>query len=141
MNDLERARECAEKMHASDKASRALGIEVDIPAAGAAIATMRVREDMVNGFNICHGGLVFTVADTAFAFACNAYDDLTVAGSGHIEFLRPANLNDMLRAIAKEEQRVGRNGFYTVEVKNQDDGLVALFRGRSVSRGQQLLTD
>jgi acyl-CoA thioesterase len=141
MNDLERARECAEKMHASDKVSRALGIEVDIPAAGAAIATMRVREDMVNGFNICHGGLVFTVADTAFAFACNAYDDLTVAGSGHIEFLRPANLNDMLRAVAKEEQRIGRNGFYTVEVKNQDDGLVALFRGRSVSRGEQILDD
>ena len=69
------------------------------------------------------------------------HDDLTVAGSGYIEFLRPAKLNDHLRAVAKEEQRVGRNGFYTVEVKNQDDGLVALFRGRSVSRGQQLLTD
>jgi acyl-CoA thioesterase len=141
MNDLERARACADKMYAGDKASRALGIDVEVSRAGSASATMTVREDMVNGFNICHGGLVFTLADTAFAFACNAYDELTVAGSGHIEFLRPANLDDTLRAIAREELRGERVGFYTVEVINQDEAIIALFRGRSVSRGQCLLDD
>jgi acyl-CoA thioesterase len=102
---------------------------------------MQVREDMVNGFNICHGGLVFTLADTAFAFACNAYDDLSVAGSGHIEFLLPANLNDVLTASAREEKRSGRNGFYTIDVNNQEGALIALFRGRSVSRGKRILGD
>lgn len=126
-------------MMAGDKASRALGIEVEIMAVGQASATMRVREDMVNGFNICHGGLIFTLADTAFAIACNAYNDLSVAGSGHIEFLLPAHRNDVLTAAAREEQRIGRNGFYTIEVRNQDGSLVALFRGRSVSRGEPIL--
>lgn len=139
MNDLERARACADKMYAGDKASRALGIDVEVIEAGSVSATMRVREDMVNGFNICHGGLIFTLADTAFAFACNAYDELTVAGSGHIEFLRPVNLHDMLRAVAREELRGERVGFYTVQVLNQDEAVVALFRGRSVSRGERLI--
>ena len=70
MDELERARACADRMYADDNASQTLGIEVEIPKPGTAIATMRVREDMVNGFNICHGGLVFALADTAFAFAC-----------------------------------------------------------------------
>lgn len=140
MNDLERARRCAEKMYAGDKASQALGIEIEIPQAGAAIATMRVREDMLNGFDICHGGHVFSLADTAFAFACNAYDDLTVAGAGSIEFLRPGNGGDELRAVAKEDHRGRRGGLYTVEVFNQDKQLVAVFRGRSVSRGEPLLS-
>jgi acyl-CoA thioesterase len=139
MNDLHRAQACAEKMMAGDNASRALGIDVEITTVGQATATMRVREDMVNGFDICHGGLVFTLADTVFAFACNAYDDLSVAGSGHIEFLQPANINDVLTATAREETRSGRNGFYTVDVNNQEGILIALFRGRSVSRGQRIL--
>ena len=141
MDELELARACAAKMYAGDKASKALGIEVEVPKPGSAVATMPVREDMVNGFDICHGGLVFTLADTAFAFACNAYDDLTVAGSGTIEFLRPVNLHDDLRAVALEEHRGGRHGLYTVKVFNQHDELVALFRGRSASRGEPLLSD
>ena len=84
MNDLHRARACAKKMMAGDNASRALGIDVEIMTVGQATATMRVREDMVNGFNICHGGLVFTLADTAFAFACNTYDRVTVAAGATI---------------------------------------------------------
>lgn len=139
MDKLERARACANRMYAGDKASQALGIEIEIPEPGSAIASMRVREDMVNGFNICHGGLVFTLADTAFAFACNAYDDLTVAGSGTIEFLRPVYLDDVLRAVALEEHRGQRSGLYAVEVVNQHDEFVALFRGRSVSRGETVL--
>ena len=139
MNELERAKRCAEKMFARDKASQALGIAIDIPEPGTAVATMRIRDDMVNGFDICHGGLVFTLADTAFAFACNAYDDLTVAGSASIDFLRPANLNDELQAKAIEDYRGDKTGFYTVKVKNQNDELVAVFRGRSASRGEGLL--
>lgn len=139
MDDLERARACAETMYERDKASQMLGITIEIPEAGSAVATMRVRPDMVNGFDLCHGGLVFTLADTAFAFACNAYDDVTVAGSGTIEFLRPVYLDDELRAVALEEHRGRRSGLYAVEVVNQHDEFVALFRGRSVSRDESML--
>ena len=141
MNDLEKARACADVMYANDRASRALGIDIEIPEPGSAVATMTVRDDMTNGFDICHGGLLFTLADTAFAFACNAYDDITVAGSGTIEFLRPAFLDDELRAVAVEEHRGQRSGLYAVEVVNQTGEFVALFRGRSVARGQPLLDD
>jgi acyl-CoA thioesterase len=141
MDELQRAKECAEKMYANDKASRSLGIEIEIPAVGAAVASMLVSEDMVNGFDICHGGLVFTLADTAFAFACNAYDDLTVAGSGSIEFLRPSARGDHLQAVASEVHRGRKGGVYKVAVRNQDDKLVALFQGRSVSRGVAILDE
>ena len=141
MEALELARACADRMYANDTASKALGIDIEIPEAGTAIAAMRVREDMTNGFDICHGGLIFTLADTAFAFACNAYDDVTVAASGTIEFLRPVYLDDELRAVALEEHRGQRSGLYAVEVVNQDGDSVALFRGRSVARGQPLLDD
>lgn len=139
MKDLETARACADMMYANDTASRALGIEITIPKPGSAVATMTVREDMTNGFDICHGGLIFTLADTAFAFACNAYNDVTVAGSGTIEFLRPVYLDDQLRAVALEEHRGQRGGLYAVEVLNQHGDFVALFRGRAVARGQPLL--
>lgn len=139
MNELELARACAEKLYADDHASRALGIEIEIPEPGSAVATMTVRKDMVNGLDICHGGLVFTLADTAFAFACNAYDDVTVAGAGSIDFLRPIFLGDELTAVALEEHRGRKGGVYAVEVVNQQGEFVALFRGRSISRGQKLL--
>lgn len=139
MNELELARACADRMYDQDKASRALGIEIEIPEPGSAVATMRVREDMVNGFDICHGGLVFTLADTAFAYACNAYDDVTVAGAGNIDFLRPVFLGDQLKAVALEEHRGRRGGVYAVEVVNQQGEFVALFRGRAIGRGQKLL--
>ena len=139
MNELELARACAEKMYADDHASRALGIEIEIPEPGSAVATMTVRKDMVNGFDICHGGLVFTLADTAFAFACNAYDDVTVAGAGSIDFLRPVFLGDELKAVALEEHRGRRGGVYAVEVVNQQSEFVALFRGRAIRRGEKLL--
>lgn len=141
MSDLQRAQLCADKMYSNDRASKALGIEIEIPEAGSAIATMYVRKDMTNGFDICHGGLVFTLADTAFAFACNAYDELTVAGSGSIEFLRPSVRGDQLRAVATEEHRGRKSGIYKVEVSNQEGKLVALFQGRSVSRGETILAD
>ena len=121
-------------MMANDRSSRALGIDVEIPAVGEAVATMTVREDMVNGFDVLHGGLTFALADTAFAFACNAYDQQSFAASAHIEFLRPAVLGDVLTATATEDYRGRRSGYYSVEVRNRQGDLVALFRGRSAAK-------
>ena len=139
MNDLERARRCAETMYAKDAASQALGITIDIPAPGQAVARMRIRDDMVNGFDVCHGGLIFTLADTAFAFACNAYDQLTYAAAADIEFLRPARQGDELEATAREDYRGKKTGLYSIEVRNQRDDVVAMFRGRSASLAEPLL--
>lgn len=141
MNELDIARQCANTMYESDEASRALGIKVEIPDAGSAIATMLVRADMVNGFDVCHGGLIFTLADTAFAFSCNAYNRLSVAATAHIEFLRPARLDDVLTATAAEEHRGARSGVYSIVVENDRGERVALFRGRSASRDQPLLAE
>lgn len=140
MSKLATAKRCAKKIWAGDKASKSLGMKIEIREVGAATARMRVREDMVNGFDICHGGLLFALADTAFAFACNAYDRVTLAASASIEFVRPAMLGDKLSATAQEEYRGGRSGYYVVKVENDAGELVALFRGRSVSRDQPLLT-
>lgn len=136
MDKLDIARRCKSVLWERDNASQALGIKVEVPEAGAAIAVMKIRADMVNGFGICHGGLVFTLADTAFAFACNAYNDQTVAASGSIEFLRPSVLGDVLEALAAEDYRGRKSGHYTVAVRNQRRELVALFRGRSSATGQ-----
>ncbi len=141
MSQLKTAKQCAKSMWAGDKASKALGITIEIRKAGAATARMRVREDMINGFDVCHGGLVFTLADTAFAFACNAYDRVSLAASASIEFLRPARLGDDLCAVAREEHRGSRSGYYAVSVENQDGVLVALFRGRAVSRDQRVIAE
>ena len=139
MGDLETARQCAAAMLAQDKASQAMGIEIEIIEPGRATATMTVREDMVNGFNVIHGGLTFMLADTAFAFACNSYDEQTVAASAHIEFLRPAMVADELTATAAEDYRGRRSGYYTIEVRNQREELIALFRGRSTSNGKPVI--
>ena len=137
MGDLkmQTAQQRASVLRANDKASRSLGISVEIPAPGAAVASMTVRDDMLNGFDVCHGGLLFALADTAFAFACNATEQRSFAASASIEFLRPALLGDCLRAHAAAEHRGRRTGYYTVKIENQDARLVALFRGRSVSPG------
>jgi acyl-CoA thioesterase len=139
MNALELARRCAEKMYAGDKASQAMGIEVSVPAPGGAVATMTVRDDMLNGFDICHGGLVCALADTAFAFACNAYDQVTVASGANVDFVRPAMRGDRLTAVASEDYRGKKTGFYTIRISNQRQELVAVFRGRSASRAEKLL--
>jgi len=139
MNDLERAQRCAKKMYAADKASQALGIEVSVPAPGAAVATMTVRDDMVNGLNVCHGGLVCALGDSAFAFACNAYDQITVAAAINIELIRPTFVGDVLTAAATEDYRGKKTGFYTIKITNQRQEMVAIFRGRSASRAEKLL--
>ena len=94
---------------------------------------------MVNSFDVCHGGLIFTLADTAFAFACNAYDRVTVAASANIDFLKPAKRGDTLVATATEEHRGRRSGVYSVRVVNDKGESVALFRGRSAALDESLL--
>lgn len=117
-------------MMASDEASRALGIEVVSYGSGRAVARMRVRADMVNGHEIAHGGLVFTLADTAFAAACNSVAAPTVAAAAEIVFVAPARLHDVLEASAAERTSFGRSGIYDVTVRRGPD-VIAEFRGRS----------
>ena len=121
----------ARAMFGQDHASQALGMRILEVRPGHARLAMTVREDMVNGHKICHGGLIFTLSDSAFAFACNTYDLVTVASSGSIEFLLPARLGDELTAIAEERSRSKRTGVYDVAVRNQRGECVAMFRGRS----------
>jgi len=119
-----------ESMLASDAASRLLGIELVDYGQGWAHARMRVRDDMVNGHGMCHGGLIFTLADTAFACACNSWGPVTVAAGCDIVFVAPAGGGDVLTAEARMRSRYGRNGIYDVTVTH-GDRLVAEFRGRS----------
>ena len=127
----------AATMWAGDAASQALGMVLDEVRPGYARISMRVRADMVNGHSICHGGLVFALADSAFAFACNSYNRVAVAQACDIVFVAPARLGDVLVAEAVERSRFGRNGIYDVTVTAGADGgsggggLVAEFRGRS----------
>src|SRR5690348_6001819 len=117
-------------MYADDIASRRLGIVISDVAPGRATATITVQPDMVNGHDIGHGGFVFTLADTAFAFACNTYDDRTVAAGADISFLEPVKAGDVLVAAATERSRRARSGIYDVTVTRTGDGaVVAEFRG------------
>jgi acyl-CoA thioesterase len=140
VDPAEIARRCAETMYAADPASRRLGIEISDVAPGSATASMPVREDMVNGHGMCHGGYVFALADTAFAFACNTYDDRTVASGADISFLEPVAVGDRLEARATERSRRGRSGLYDVTVSRGDGTVVAEFRGRSRSLGRTMLS-
>ena len=124
-----------------DAASRQLGMSIEACGPGRADVTMRIRSDMVNGHGICHGGLIFALADSAFAFACNSHGDNTVAASAAIEFLLPAREGDELRAVASERWRRGRAGIYEIEVRNQDGEAVAIFRGRSHQIAGRLIDD
>ena len=137
--DLETARRCAEAMLENDRASRMLGITVNVTAPGEAVARMAVRDDMVNGLDVLHGGLTFALADTALACASNGYNEESFAASAQIDFLRPALLGDELTATAAEEHRGRRSGYYSVRVSNQRGELVALFHGRAVTSGKARL--
>ncbi|HEY2272781.1 MAG TPA: hydroxyphenylacetyl-CoA thioesterase PaaI [Jatrophihabitantaceae bacterium] len=117
-------------MIAADEASRALGIEVVAYGDGRAEVRMKVRADMVNGYELAHGGLVFALADTAFAAACNSVAAPTVAAGAEIVFVAPARLGDELVATAELRTEFGRSGIYDVTVR-RDDTVVAEFRGRS----------
>jgi acyl-CoA thioesterase len=121
-----------------DHAAQAAGAELVEPGPGRAVVRLTVRADMVNGHGIAHGGYVFLLADTAFAYACNTERPTTVARSCHIEFLAPARAGDVLEAEATERMRAQRNGIYDVAVRRAaDDVLVAEFRGHSRELGQR----
>ncbi len=123
-------RACA-AMFEHDYASQGLGITIASIAPGRATADMTVRRDMLNGFGMCHGGFITTLADTAFALACNSYNEMTLASGIDAEFLHGAKLDDRLRAQACERSQAGRLGVYDITVHNQHGELIALVRGRA----------
>ncbi len=125
------AQATAAAMWERDQAAQALSMRIISVAPGCAVLSMPVRADMVNGHHICHGGMIFTLADTAFAYACNSYNRNTVASACHIDFLAPAREGDMLLAEAVEQSQSGRTGVYDVTVRTLRDTTVALFRGKS----------
>jgi acyl-CoA thioesterase len=125
------AERVAERMYASDRASRALGMRIASISPGRAELTMTVRDDMLNGHAICHGGYIFLLADSTFAFACNSHNRNTVAQGCSIDYLAPAHSGDVLHAFGTERSRTGRTGVYDIEVRNQHGKTIALFRGKS----------
>mgnify|MGYP001224256017 CR=1 FL=1 len=131
MTPDEIARASAEAMLAADRATRGLGIELVAVAPGSATMAMTVRADMTNGHDICHGGFLFTLADSAFAFACNSYGQRVVASHAAISFLAPAHTGDRLTATAREVYREGRSGLYDIRVTRDDGTVIAEFRGQS----------
>lgn len=118
-------------MFARDGASRMLGMRIDAMAPGYARMSMPVRDDMINGHKTCHGGLIFSLADSAFAFACNSGNHNTVGAACNVDYLRPAFAGDVLTAEAEQRSQTGRTGVYDVTVRNQHNEPVVLFRGRS----------
>lgn len=135
------AERAAKALFDGDRASQVLGMTIESCGPGQATVSMRIRPDMVNGHRICHGGLIFALADSAFAFACNSHGDNTVAAGAAIEFLAPGREGDLLQAIAQERWRAGKAGIYEIEVRNQRDETVALFRGRSHQVAGRLIDD
>lgn len=132
MTPQQTAERCAEIMWPDDHAARGLSIEIVAVAPGEATLRMTVRQDMVNSHGTCHGGFIFALADSAFAYACNSYNHRAVAGGVDINFNASAHLADTLVAHGRERQQGGRSGVYDIEVANQTGKLIALFRGRSV---------
>ena len=141
MDSQRLAEASAAAMWASDRAARALAMVIREIAPGSATLTMAVREDMVNGHAICHGGYIFTLADTAFAYACNSENHNTVAAGARIEFLAPGKLDDELTAVARQQVQGRRTGVYDVVVTNQRGDTLALFRGNSHRIGGALVDE
>ena len=127
-------------MLAGDHGTKMLGMRIVEVAPGRAVIEMVVRQDMLNGHAICHGGLIATLADSTFAFACNAYNELSVASGFSIDLVAPARLGDLLTARCHEVSKSGRTGVYDTEVLNQRGERVAVFRGRSYTmRGKPVV--
>ena len=133
------AQRCAQALFAQDRASSALGIAILEVGPGLARLRMSVRAQMLNGHGTCHGGVIFALADSAFAAACNTHNAVTVAAAASIDFLSPAHEHDELTAEARELWRSRRSGIYEVSVSNQRGERIALFRGRSHCKGGPLV--
>jgi acyl-CoA thioesterase len=125
------ARACAQAMWQEDDASRGIGMEIVEVKSGHATLAMTIKPNMVNGQRIAHGGFIFTLADSAFAFACNSHNERVVAAQGNITFIKPGKLGDRLIATAREVSRSGRSGIYDVRVTAGDGTVIAEFRGHS----------
>ena len=128
------ARACADAMWQEDDASKGLGMEIAEVRPGQATLTMTVQPHMVNGQRIAHGGFIFLLADSTFAFACNSHNERAVAAQCNISFIKPGKLGDRLVATAREISRTGRSGIYDVRV-TVDDVVIAEFRGHSRTVG------
>ena len=135
------AERVAAEMFARDRASQAMGMRISKVGPGRAELTMKVRADMLNGHATCHGGFIFTLADSAFAFACNSANMTTVASGCSIDFMAPAREDDVLTAIGEERSLSGRTGVYDIEVRNQRGETVALFRGKSYRIKGQVIAE
>ncbi len=133
LSPQEMAEACAKTMWAGDHASQKLGMSLDRVAPGEATVTMTITQDMSNGQGNCHGGYIFSLADSAFAFACNTYNQLTVAQHCSISFLSPGRLGDRLTATAREVARRKRTGLYEIKITNQDGAHIAQFTGHSAT--------
>jgi acyl-CoA thioesterase len=133
MNKQALAERIAKVIEREDRASRWLGMRLDEVGAGYARLSMRVSEQMVNGHRVCHGGLIFALADSSFGYACNTHNQRALASSCSIDFLAPAQLGDELSAEARETARAGRSAVYDVRVTNQTGELIALFRGKATT--------
>ena len=130
-NPEQLAEACAHSMMTNDRASQGLGMEIEEIKPGFARLSMTIRADMTNGQHIAHGGFMFTLADSSFAFACNTYNQFSVAQHCTISFLAPAFEGDRLTATASERHRSGRSGIYDVTIINQKGAIIAEFRGNS----------
>ncbi len=140
MTAQEVAEATRDAMWQDDRASQALGMQVLAIGPGSATLSMRVRDDMLNGHDLCHGGLIATLADSTFAFACNAYNEMTVASGFDVNLIAAARRGDVLTATAREVSKSGRTGVYDITVLNQRGEAVAAFRGRSYTmKGKPLI--
>lgn len=134
------AEQVRDAMWAGDHATKMLGMEIVAVGPGSAVIRMTVRRDMLNGHATCHGGLITTLADSTFAFACNSYNELTVASGFSVDLMAPGRLGDVLTATGHEVSKAGRTGVYDIEVSNQRGERIAVFRGRSYTmRGKPVL--
>ena len=136
------AQQVGQSMFAADHASRqTMGMELLYCKPGTASMRMTVEDKHLNGHQMCHGGFIFTLADSTFAFACNSHNNAAVASSASIEFLKPALLGDVLTCVGVEQVLSGRHGVYDMTVRNQKDQVIALFRGKSAQiQGQVVPT-
>ncbi|MGG7568273.1 hydroxyphenylacetyl-CoA thioesterase PaaI [Rhodovulum sp. DZ06] len=144
MDPQQIAERCREVMWENDRASQWLGLTVDEVGPGRAVASLLVEERHCNGHDVCHGGFTFTLADTAFAYACNSRNEATLAQFNTISFLRPGQLGSVLRAEAEEVSKAGRSGIYDVTVTATKDGetkVIAEFRGASRAIGRPNFTE
>ncbi|MBV1839582.1 MULTISPECIES: hydroxyphenylacetyl-CoA thioesterase PaaI [Photobacterium] len=133
--------QCAEKMYSQDGCSNLLSLKIEQMDQGSATVSMTVTRDMLNGFETCHGGMIFSLADSAFAFACNSENQVAVAAGCSIEYVRPGRAGDTLTAVAQARSQGKVTGTYDIEITNQDGKLVALFRGKAHRLGRPVLEE